>query len=145
MPAGSYPNPIKNALKTRDFLVTLEYTPAVSAVPFEEAVRRIAPDATRVAGDPRVHGFNVCDRVRSPDFAKAGPAQLEPGQTPLQELDAFAVIHPRPRVATSLPASEDRNPPLSARKKRNPADPRWVVEATVGRGLTTRRPDTLRR
>ena len=68
MPAGPpYANVIKDALETGDFLVTLEYTPEVSAVAFEEAMRRIERDAIRVAGDPRVRGFNICDRVRSAD------------------------------------------------------------------------------
>ncbi len=67
MPADPYPNRIREALGRGDFLITLEYTPEVSAVPFEEAARRIEPDATRVAEDPRVRGFNVCDRVRAAD------------------------------------------------------------------------------
>ncbi len=65
MQARPYPNLIKDALEKGDFLVTLEYIPEVPTVPFEEAMRRIEPDAIRVAGDPRVRGFNVCDRVRS--------------------------------------------------------------------------------
>lgn len=62
-----YPNPIREALRTGAFLVTREYTPEVSAVAIEAAMSRIAPDAARVAGDPRVRGFNICDRVRSAD------------------------------------------------------------------------------
>jgi methylenetetrahydrofolate reductase (NADPH) len=67
MLAGSCPNLIREAIETGDFLVTLEYTPEVSAIPFEDAIRRIGRDATRIASDPRVRGFNICDRVRSPD------------------------------------------------------------------------------
>jgi len=67
MAAGPYRNAIREALETGDFLVTLEYTPEVSTVAFEEAMRRIERDAIRVAGDPRVQGFNICDRVRSAD------------------------------------------------------------------------------
>ncbi len=67
MPVGPYPNLIRDALEKGDFLVTLEYTPEVSSMPFEEAMRRVEPDATRVAADPRLRGFNICDRVRSPD------------------------------------------------------------------------------
>ena len=67
MPGGPYPNLIKKALETGDFLVTLEYTPEVSAAPFEEAMGRVRRDARQVAGDPRARGFNICDRVRSAD------------------------------------------------------------------------------
>ena len=67
MSARPYPNLIKNALETGNFLVTLEYTPEVSSVPFEDAMRRIEREAAGVAGDCRVRGFNICDRVRSAD------------------------------------------------------------------------------
>lgn len=67
MPAGRYSNAIKTALGTGDFLVTREYIPEASAVALAEAMRRVERDAARVARDPRVRGFNVCDRVRSAD------------------------------------------------------------------------------
>jgi len=65
MPATAYRNLIKSALETGDFLVTIEYAPEASTVPFDEAMRRIERDAAGVAGDARVLGFNICDRVRS--------------------------------------------------------------------------------
>lgn len=62
---GRFRNAIREALATGEFLVTLEYTPETAAGSLDEAIRRVEADARRVGSDPRVRGFNVCDRVRS--------------------------------------------------------------------------------
>ncbi|MFG1301955.1 methylenetetrahydrofolate reductase C-terminal domain-containing protein [Xanthobacter sp. V3C-3] len=66
MPATSYKNLIREAIENEIFLYTLEYVPDIKPEDGgDEALRKLRHMAGQVAGDPRVRGFNIGDRVKS--------------------------------------------------------------------------------